>query len=507
MDFNDSIIYGKNAEPRIVSIEPDGSICKLFIQEPDGSITIKPAENFYWVLSDTKLNGKYVKLRGHLPLQYGCLFQDKEAWQKHYYMNSRKCRMYRVSDVKENFLTKSGMSYFKGLQFRDVSILGFDLETTGLDGTALDAKVLLIANTFRAHDGQITRKLFAYDDYTDEGALLKAWADWVFLKDPSIMAAHNGFGFDLPYLLARAKANGVTLDIGRDGSAAYAEKYESQFRKDQTQKLAYHRVRVYGREMVDTMFLAIRYDAATHKYESYALKSIIATEGMEKKDRVFYDASQIRNNYTDPVEWAKIKAYCEFDADDVLSLWDLMAPPYFYLTQSVPKSFQNLLETATGAQINAVMVRSYLQDAHSIPVATPTADYTGAISFGNPGIYKNVLKLDLNALYPSIMRQYKIHDPEKDPKGHFLHLVDIFTLDRLKNKKLAKETGNKYYADLEQSQKIFINSCYGMLGTLVSFNSPKLAAQITEYGREILKFTYYWATGAHYVPEPTDKTA
>ncbi len=94
------------------------------------------------------------------------------------------------------------------------------------------------------------------------------------------------------------------------------------------------------------------------------------------------------------------------------------------------------------------------------------------------------------------MRQYRVHSKEKDPQGLFLNLVDYFTDERLKNKKLGKETGDRYYKDLEQSQKIAINSMYGFLGTSkLNYNYPEGAAEVTRHGRRILQQAIKWATG------------
>jgi DNA polymerase elongation subunit (family B) len=240
------------------------------------------------------------------------------------------------------------------------------------------------------------------------------------------------------------------------------------------------------------MFLSIKYDATERKFESYGLKSIISQLGLEKPNRTFYDASKIRENYTNVDEWQKIKDYCIDDADDAITLFDLMAAPFFYLTQSVPKSFQAMIEGATGSQINAIMTRAYLQDKHSIPKANEAAHYEGAISIGNVGVYSNVWKVDVASLYPSIMIEYEVGDRNKDPNGYFQDLVKTFTSERLKNKKLAKT--NKYYDDLQASQKIFINSCYGFLGTAgLNFNAPEKAAFITAKGREILTKAIDWS--------------
>jgi DNA polymerase elongation subunit (family B) len=229
------------------------------------------------------------------------------------------------------------------------------------------------------------------------------------------------------------------------------------------------------------------------KYTSYGLKNIIKQEGLEKKDRQFYDSSQIRFNYKNKEEWNKIKQYCLDDAADSLALYDLFIPTYFYLNRIIPKPLQALVNGATGSQVNAILIRSYLQIGHSIPDRSESAEYQGAISFGNPGSYKYCQKVDVASLYPSIIITYGIYNKQKDPKANFLNMVKYLTEERLKYKKLGKETGNSLYKELDQSIKLIVNSSYGFLGTPgLLFNSPSDAQLITSYGRDILNKGIKW---------------
>ena len=490
--MNESLIYGKDQTQCIVSLEVNDNQIELFVQKENGEVESEFRPNKFWLLSSQKLNKNFVKLDGNLHYCYGTQFSTRDDYMKA--RNVYKSQdLFSIYDPKESAMVKDGYTYFKGLHPKDVSILAFDIETTGLvhDETS---KVLIISNTLRKN-GQVTRKLFTYDEYETEALMILAWSTWVMQNDPSIICGHNILGYDLPYLKFIADRAGVNIFLGRDQSPLqFDDRYESRFRVDGSRDLSYHKVKCYGREIIDTMFLAIRYDVATKKYESYGLKSIIKYENLEVKDRVFYDASNIRNVYTDPTEWEKIKQYALHDADDALALFDLMSPSYFYMTQSIPKPFQTVTESATGAQINSMMIRSYIQNKHSIPKPNPKEEYEGAISFGNPGVYHNVQKVDVASLYPSIMIQYEVYDKEKDPKANFSNLVQTFTKSRLEYKKKFKETGESYYQSMDAAAKIFINSCYGFLGTPgLCFNSPKNAAFITETGREILQHSIDWA--------------
>lgn len=492
MDYSNTLIFGKDTTERVVCVERHDNYSVVFIENVFGEVYVAEIPSQHWLLSNQYYGQGWRQLKGRLHYQYARFFASREEMlHEKRQLRKRNRDVYAIHNERESLLITKGITYYKGMTPTDVSVLSFDLETTGLkhDG---QSRVLLISNTFRK-SGQIVRKLFGYDEYRGQQHMLESWCAWVRQMDPSILCGHNIMSFDLPYLKWVAEENGADLRLGRDESAVEWNTYESKFRYDGSRDLHYIGAHIYGREIVDTLFLSVKADIG-RKYQSYALKSIIKQEGVEKQDRVLYDASRIRYNYTDKVEWAKIRTYCEHDADDSLALFDLFVPPFFYMAQSVPKSFQGLVESATGSQLNAVMVRAYLQDGRSVPQASEPIKYEGAISFGKPGVYSNCIKWDVASLYPSIMLQYKVGNPTKDPLGHFGKIVAHFTKERLENKRLAKETGETKYKHLEQSQKIAINSLYGFLGAPgLLFNSPEAAAFITEKGREILTKSIQWA--------------
>lgn len=490
---NNSLIFGKDSTQNIVGLEINDEQAEVFIQQDDGSVISEIRDNRFWILSNRMINNKFKRLDGNLYYKYMITTKDRELFQQAR-RDWKNLDIYSVHNAKEAHMILNGLTYFKGMKHNEVAILSFDIETTGLLHNE-DSKVLLITNTFRDNKGNVQRKLFAFDEYDSTGDMLKSWCSWVREKNPSIIVGHNINIYDFPYLNFIAEQEGVQLDLGRDGSSIEFDKYTSKKRFDGSRDIDYKKVKIYGREIIDTMFLAFAYDIG-RKYESYGLKKIIAQEGLEVKDREFYDASKIRFNYTDPIEWSKIKRYAEMDADDSLALFDLMGPSMFYWTQKVPKSFQAVVESATGSQINSILVRAYLQDGHGLPKSSVVEGFQGALSYAKPGIYTNHIRFDVASLYPSIVLQYELYDKEKDPKAYYYKLTKILREERLKNKKLAKETGLKYYKDMEQSEKVGINSIYGAAGAQgLLFNSPKTADAITRHGREILSKAVLWASG------------
>jgi DNA polymerase I len=488
--MHNKLLYGKDETPGVVSLEVKDDKLHIFTK------TGKVIKDFsYYILYNRYLEGQTDgRLDGTNELKYYSKFSSSsELYEFEQVLKHKEIKYFKPRSHKEAAMLKDGYTYYKNLKINDLSVLSFDLETTGATIDS-NSHILIIANTFRDAAGCISRKLFAFDDFDNPQAFIKSWCKWVRDCDPDVILGHNIFGFDFPYLKQFCVNQRIdSLHLGRDASKLKYGRMPSQFRKDGSQSYDYTNVDCYGREIVDTMFLAMKFDIG-RKYESYGLKQIIKQENLEADGRQHYDASKIRTMFTNPVEWAKIKKYAEHDADDALAMFDLMGPAFFYFTQIVPMSFQNIINRATGSQINNLMLRSYLQDGKAIPVADNSQKYEGAISMGNPGIYTNVYKFDVASLYPSIVLKEQIYSKEKDTEQNFLKIMRSLTDERLKNKALAKSTGDRLYKDLEQSQKIGINSGYGFLGAPgLNFNYPKGAAYVTEIGRNILLNALEWA--------------
>ena len=490
--MSNDLIYGKNPIQKIVGIESKDDKIITYVVKGEKTEALSHHNDHYLLLNkyDPAMNPG--RLSGNNHYKYFAKFKNKS----NLYTYKRKCEYEGIDfwycyNPVEAANIKYGYTMYKGMKLNEVSTLSFDIETTGVKIDD-NSYVLLISNTFRNRAGLVTRKLFCFDDYDSPVDFLAAWCTWVREMDPDVMLGHNIFGFDFPYLEQFAKNYKTKLSLGRNASNLKPDRYPRKFRKDGSQSYEYINYRVFGRELIDTFFLSMKADVS-RKYPNYRLKDIIAFEGLEKEGRQHWDFSENKEPWNNVEQWKRFKQYAEEDADDALALFDLMAPQFFYYTQSIPKTFQDIINSGTGSQVNSFMLRSYLQHGQSIPKACPKAEFEGAISIGNPGLYKNVFKVDVASLYPSIMMEYNVYNTEKDPDRKFLKAVEFFTKDRLNNKRLAKETGDRYYSDLSNGQKIMINSFYGFMGAQgLNFNYPKGAAQVTRHGRDILTDAIKW---------------
>lgn len=489
---NDKLIFGKNNTSTIVSIEVHDGYVTVFTED-NKQVRSFNVPHKYWILADKNYGGKFNRLQGDNHYQYICEMDTREKW-----LNARSFKykagydLYSIFDPKESFMVKNGYTYFKGMKAEDVSVLSFDIETNGFEKNS-DSIIYTIANAYRKN-GQVERKLFSIDDYNDNMAeMLMAWQKYVLEKDPSVILGHNIYGFDLPFIKHCMDLCEVPFAIGRNGNEVTFNEKPSNFRKDGSQSYEFHNCHIYGRELIDTFFLSIKYDIG-RKFDSYGLKPIIKQLGLEKENRVFIDASKISELWEIPEERQRIKDYNLDDVDDSLKLYDKFIPAFFYMTQNVPKSFQQMLISASGSQLNSMFVRGYLQDNKSIAKASESQTYQGGISIGIPGIYKNCEKLDLVSAYPSTILAYRLYDEKKDPDMLLLKFTEFFFEARVKYKKLGKT--DSYYKALDDLYKILLNSLYGFLGASgLNYNCPEIAAIITEKCRHYLETAINWATG------------
>jgi DNA polymerase elongation subunit (family B) len=399
-NYDNALIFGKNNIERIVSVETKGDQLILFTENPDGSIAEIHGPASHWFITHDRISSKQTELEGNQYYKYLAEFEtleEKNEVKKKLYQ--KRVDFYNLHNTKEANLVMFGMTYFKGMKPNDISVLSFDIETDGLKATS-KSQVFLITNTFR-RSGLITRKTFSLADYKNQGEMLESWCNWIREMNPSVVLGHNVFVYDFFYLQHVARLNNVTLNLGRDNSSIRFNDYTSKKRKDGSQEYEYTECHIFGREIVDTFFLSLTFDIG-RQFPSYGLKPIIKHLGFEKPGRSFIDASQISKYYNErfsnPEMWENTLRYAEEDSDDALKLYDLMIPAFFYLTQSISFPWQKMINSATGSQINSFMVRSYLQDGHSIAKATEiTEKVKGGISFAVPGIYRNMIKIDLKS--------------------------------------------------------------------------------------------------------------
>ena len=285
------LVFGKDKTKKIVSIDVDkGRVTTTFA---DGQV--RYATHEYFTLWTRQLTDKHYPLEGDQEYKYFTKRENRSDWigdiqwaRKHYH------EVFTIWNDVEQYMVKNGVTYYKGMEFDELKVLSFDIETTGLKHD-INSKVLIITVSYK-QNGEIRRKMFCYDEYDSQQKMIAAFCAFVKQYDPHIITGHNILGFDFPYLQFVFKGN---LPLGRGSKRGYAEKRHREFRKDGSQSYTFNNYLIPGREVVDTFFLSLKYDVG-RKYPNYKLKDIIKYEGLEKENRQYYDASKIRLVYQDP---------------------------------------------------------------------------------------------------------------------------------------------------------------------------------------------------------------
>src|SRR5438477_5819797 len=196
------------------------------------------------------------------------------------------------------------------------------------------------------------------------------------------------------------------------------------------------------------------------------------------------------------------------------ALSELLSPSYFIQAQIFPYNYQDAIVRGNATRINALFLREYFRQRHSIPeLPLPQAFEGGYTDIFFTGVARNVWHCDVASLYPSIMLQFDCF-PVTDQLQIFRHLLTDLRSFRLEAKgqmQLADKEGDRskwhHLQALQNTFKILINSFYGYLGFAQGhFADFDAAARVTQIGRELLQKMIAWLTerGAQVIEVDTD---
>ncbi len=408
-----------------------------------------------------------------------------------------------IRPLVEQYLTSTGRTYFKGMQYDDVHRLQFDLETTGLDPA--NSEIFMIS----LRDNRGLSLVLDTDSFADEGDLLRTFTALVRDRDPDVLENHNIFGFDIPFLITRAAQNKVVLSIGRDGSE-FTSHPDSL--KVGALSEGFTRYTLAGREIVDTLHAVKRYDAIARDMRRHGLKHAARYFGIARDDREYVEGPQIAALFHDDPE--RVRRYALDDVYEVDELSRKLLGATFLLASMVPKPYERIATSGTGqGLIEPLLVRAYVTAGYSVPAGGAGQPYEGGatVLFAS-GVLSHVVKADIASLYPSIMRTFRITAKADREVGAILTLLDHLMDERLRHKALARQLPpddrmKGYHDALQSAVKILINSFYGSLGNPMNlFADIEAAAQITRKGREILfeMLRLFEAHGVQLIEADTD---
>ena len=523
MEFEkNTLLFGADPTPRTVAIElGETGTVRVYRREADGSTVadVEPFHPFVWADSDiVDLGIETEKLQSDL--KYGWMI-TVDSWKELIALrNGLKNAgrdFFAFSDPVQHYLTATGRTLFKDLPFEELKrmqleVLSFDAVAgagdagTGIADPGYNDHLMSIALS----DNSGWKELIIVDQTNveeSERAALKQLTTLIKERDPDVIEGHNLFRFDLPYVVARAKKLKTKLDWGRNGGFLRSRPSRLQIAE---KTIDYPKFTVGGRHFVDTFLLAQFYDVGMRSLAGFERSDVARHFDLCDSEEISaLTGKELQRAYLDNSEAFRRRALC--GVREARALSELLSPSYFIQAQIFPYNYQDVIVRGNATRINALFLREYFRQRHSIPeLPIPRTFEGGYTDIFFTGVAHNVWHCDIASLYPSVMLQFDCF-PATDQLQIFRHLLTDLRTFRLEAKaemRAEKDPTRQHHLQaLQNTFKILLNSFYGYLGFAQGhFADFDAAARVTQIGRDLLRKMIEWlnAHGAQVIEVDTD---
>src|SRR5216110_3277354 len=520
MEFEkNTLLFGADLTPRIVAIElGETGTVKVYRREADGSTIadVEPFHPFVWCDSDVvDLGIESEKLESSL--KYGWLV-TVDSWKELVALrNGLKGAgrdFFAFTDPVQHYLTATGRTLFKDLPFDElkrmqIEVLSFENAVAGIDDPGRGDHIMSIALS----DNTGWEEQLVVDPKNveeSEHAALKRLTAIIKERDPDVIEGHDLFRFHLPYLVARAKKAKTKLDWGRSDGFLRSRPSRLQIAE---KTIDYPKFTVGGRHFVDTFLLAQFYDVGMRSLAGFERADVARHFDLcDSEDISTLTGKELQRAYLDDSESFRRRALCGVRETRALS--DLLSPSYFIQAQIFPYNYQDVIVRGNATRINALFLREYFRQRHSIPELPMVRGFEGGYTdIFFTGVARNVWHCDVASLYPSVMLQFACFS-QTDQLQIFRHLLTdlrTFRLEAKADMRAAEKSGDTarahHFHAFQNTFKILLNSFYGYLGFAQgSFADFDAAARVTQIGRDLLKKMIEWlnARDAQVIEVDTD---
>jgi len=517
-----TLLFGADPTPRIVAVElGETGTVKVYRREKNGSTVtdVEPFHPFVWADSDVvDLGIETEKLRANL--KYGWLI-TVDSWKELIALrNGLKNAgrdFFAFTDPVQHYLTVTGRTLFKDLPFEELKrmqleVLSFDAVAgvgdsgTGVADPGRDDHIMSIALS----DNSDWEELIVVDPNNVEESernALKRLTALIKERDSDVIEGHDLFRVYLPLLVARAKKLKTKLDWGRSDGFLRSRPSRLQIAE---KTIDYPKFAVGGRHFVDTFLLAQFYDVGMRSLAGFERSDVARHFDLCDSEEISaLTGKDLQRAYLDNSEAFRRRALCGIRETRALS--NLLSPSHFIQAQIFPYNYQDVIVRGNATRINALFLREYFRQRHSIPeLPMPRAFEGGYTDIFFSGVAHNVWHCDIASLYPSVMLQFECF-PATDQLQIFRHLLTDLRTFRLEAKakmRAEKDPARQHHLQaLQNTFKILLNSFYGYLGFAQGhFADFDAAARVTQIGRDLLKKMIEWLNthGAHVIEVDTD---
>jgi DNA polymerase I len=408
-----------------------------------------------------------------------------------YDMNLSSCVKVKGEDVTEQYKHKYSVDLvIDAKEFTNIpdfkpvlKVLSFDIENS-----LKRPEIFTIAATIKENDN--------IKSNTFEGSnadILKNFIRFIIKEDPDVITGYNIDGYDLPYLLDRAKEEHIEFIIGRD--------------KSKPQRIMNQFWRIHGRVVVDTWWSVKKELRPKQESLNAVSKQLL---GEEKLD---VNRTQIDTEWEK--DQKKVIEYCIKDSVLTLKIFEKLKTIEKYMDISTVSMLplDDALNSGNSTLIDSILIREADRNNVAVPLMKDRGDDEriegGYVHTINAGLYHWVCVLDFKSMYPSVIIKYNICFTTLDNDGDIVSPTGIKFLSAEKRKGLipkiledlmhqrdeikrkmkgADEESKKHYDGVQQAIKILMNSFYGVFASsFYRFTNTDIGASITAFARETVK--------------------
>lgn len=375
----------------------------------------------------------------------------------------------------EQYMIQTGRRLFKGYESYDELLrFIFDLETQGLNprvhrieqigmhtNKGFDKVIAIEGNTKEELD---RNELNGIEEFLRTLAELK----------PDTIVGHNSENFDWDFLIVRCEMLGSDFS---ELSKKYFRFPIYKKKKEAVLKLGgeveyYFPTIMWGHNILDSLHAARRAQAIDSNMKSSNLKYVTKYLNLKKENRVYVPGNKITStwNVNEKVyafndvngDWYRVTDEIPLkDGYELVSgryvveryllddLWetdkveDRLNESNFLVGKMLPTTFSRACTMGTAGIWKLIMLAWSYENDLAIPALGKNKKFTGGLSrLLSTGYVNNVVKLDYNSLYPSVILTWNI-DNDVDATGVLNQMLNYVLGQREKYKELKAEAGAK----------------------------------------------------------------
>ncbi|MEM1514868.1 MAG: DNA polymerase domain-containing protein [Candidatus Bathyarchaeia archaeon] len=382
-----------------------------------------------------------------------------------------------------------------------LKILGFSMICYSRRGSPKPERDSIVIISVITSTGE--ERQFISEKTEEDGKIINDFIEFVRDFDPDIIVGFETNRRDIPYLMVRAKANGLSLRIDRANSEPHTS--------------TYGHVSITGRANIDLFDYTDEFPEVKIKN----LENIADYLGIMKiENRTLIEDVEYAHYWDDPAKRPEILRFSMDNARCIMGIIKTILNFAIQLSSLVGLPLDHVGTAAVSFRVEWFLIRHAYQMGELVPkkLERSYAPYAGALVLEpKPGIHENIAILDFKSMYPNIMITYNIspdtyvpmgepesdvyvtpevnHRFKKEPPG-FYHAVLtklIKARDYVRAELKKVENGSTKYRLLDARQKaikVIANATYGYAGWIgARWYIKPVAEAVTAWGRHIIMNT------------------